>query len=87
MDKSLLHIEILQVINLPVFNVILHAADGQLLLLRSQNRYGLLILGLDAISQPRYSKLELPDPGVDDVERIVGVIVGIHLKLDESGGD
>lgn len=86
-DESFLHIEVLQIIDLPLLDVILHASDCQLFLLSSEGRNELLVLGLYAIHQPRYSKLELPDARVDDVEGIAGVIIGIHLELDEAGGD
>lgn len=87
MDEPFLHIEVLQVINLPLFDVILHASDCQLLLLSSEDRDNLLVLSLYAIHQSCYSKLELPDARVNDVEGIAGVIIRIHLELDEASRD
>jgi hypothetical protein len=46
-----------------------------------------LIFLFDAFHQPAYFEFELPDSRVDDIERIIGVVIRIHLELDETGRD
>lgn len=52
----------------------------------AQSQYWFLIFLFDEGDEFGYFEFELVYSGVDDVERIVGIIVGVHLKFHEACG-
>jgi hypothetical protein len=86
-DKAFFHVQISQIIDLLIFNVVFHSTYAHLFFCGCKIRDFLFVLLLDAFDESTYLELELPDSGVDNVERIAGIVVGIHFELDETCRD